>query len=389
MKKFLAIIMTVLMITALAIIPVSAADPEAVKCEGWWSEWSKGYEVKDAAAFEINHTSQNPDQNYCSLVTVFCNVSTTGTTAPNEEMKDKGYSEYFVFRSDSYGWGGTGIYPAYSSTCPDKDGDGDTWDDFRETVADCKITAVVYKTENGVGLYYKFVGKNGTSFDYKAAAVCDVTDLYVFFTGEQCTMDITPIEVPADMKSATLPKPAYIEAIQKQDPGVISDGAGAWNGGDMTADKAFDNDTSTYYDCANAYGFVGMKYESAMVVKSAKVAPRADQEKRLAGCYLEGSNDGEHWTVISEVIKEEDLKDGWAELKITSDAAYQYVRYYAKAGNCNVSELVLTTAKPTTPATGEGGNQNPTSAPQTGFATIALAVAALASGAYVVSKKRH
>ena len=42
--------------------------------------------------------------------------------------------------------------------------------------------------------------------------------------------------------------------------------------------------------------------------------------------------------------------------------------------------------------TTEGGNTNEETggkAPQTGFATIALAVAAIGSGAYIVSKKRH
>ncbi len=41
------------------------------------------------------------------------------------------------------------------------------------------------------------------------------------------------------------------------------------------------------------------------------------------------------------------------------------------------------------PATGGSGDQNPTGAPKTGVATIALAVVAIGSGAYIVSKKRH
>lgn len=38
---------------------------------------------------------------------------------------------------------------------------------------------------------------------------------------------------------------------------------------------------------------------------------------------------------------------------------------------------------------GNNNNEDPGKAPETGFATIALAVAAIGSGAYVVSKKRH
>ncbi len=81
------------------------------------------------------------------------------------------------------------------------------------------------------------------------------------------------------------------------------------------------------------------------------------------------------YTVYSSALNADQVKtlatDGWKALATPADTP--------------------TTDAPTTdaPATGDSGNQNPTGAPKTGVATIALAIVAMGSGAFIVTKKRH
>ncbi|MBN2742569.1 MAG: hypothetical protein JXR39_01605 [Marinilabiliaceae bacterium] len=72
----------------------------------------------------------------------------------------EGYSEYFVLRSDAYGWGNSDFDKGLiAMDYPDTDGDGDVWNDFRTTMqgatvyidVDHSVTGNVYVTAKAVG----------------------------------------------------------------------------------------------------------------------------------------------------------------------------------------------------------------------------------------------
>lgn len=80
-----------------------------------------------------------------------------------------GYKEYFVLRSDAYGWGGTMVDEGYpfdlgllSQNYPDTDGDDDIWNDFRTTMQGAHVTIEVDHSATGnVYVTATSVGKNG------------------------------------------------------------------------------------------------------------------------------------------------------------------------------------------------------------------------------------
>ena len=192
MKRILVIALAVAMIAVMS-VSVFAAESEEVVCGGWWTEWSQAYEITDEAlVLDIHHTSSGSD-NWDSIVTIFSNVYTDGTVDPNTDKETTGYTEYVVFRADSYGWGNAYVAGSCTSTIVDTDENGDTWDNFRAIMADCDIVATYEKTETGLKLTYDITGANGESFVYTATADCDTSaGLYVFFTGEECTMTVAP-----------------------------------------------------------------------------------------------------------------------------------------------------------------------------------------------------
>ncbi len=205
--------------TAAAVTPSvdpNPAVPEHVVCGGWWTEWSKAYEITDTPlVLNIAHTSQGTD-NYDGLVAVFSNVYTDGASAPNEAGAAAGYAEYAVYRTDAYGWGTYYASPSWpvikdadgqvvpnglatDTTAADEAVQGAFWAAFRAIMADADIVATFTKTANGIALHYDVTGANGGTFTYDAAVTCDTSaGLYVFFTGEECTYDITlpAVETP-------------------------------------------------------------------------------------------------------------------------------------------------------------------------------------------------
>jgi hypothetical protein len=105
------------------------------------------------------------------------------------------YKEYFVLRSDAYGWGGTmkDVDPGYvfdikmiTQNYPDTDGDGDTWNDFRTTMqgayvsidvdhsatGNAFVTATAVGT-NGITLVETYQQPVSATADIVAFLVCD------------------------------------------------------------------------------------------------------------------------------------------------------------------------------------------------------------------------
>lgn len=109
--------------------------------------------------------------------------------AVTNEIADRaaaGYKEYFVLRSDAYGWGGTMVAEGYAydgsmitQNYPDTDGDGDIWNDFRTTMQGARVTIEVDHSATGnVYITATSVGSNGVelveTYQQPVSAAADI-----------------------------------------------------------------------------------------------------------------------------------------------------------------------------------------------------------------------
>ena len=122
----------------------------------------------------------------------------------------------------------------------------------------------------------------------------------------------------------------------------FDDGAGPWGGNQANvASSAFDGDPNTFYDCANATGFVGIDAGLATSVSKIVFAPRAGFESRMVGGVFEGSNTSATagYTTLGTVTATP--TDGLTNtLTVTNATPYRWLRYRdSQNGSCDVSEI--------------------------------------------------
>jgi len=137
---------------------VGAEDNSAA----WWTAFSDYFAIPANKLLHlefVNHSSGAGNWNNWNLAVV-------------NEVGDRdaeGYKEYFVLRSDAYGWGGQMAGEGYawdaamiSHNYPDTDGDGDIWNDFRTTMQGAKVALEVDHSATGnVFVTATAVGTNG------------------------------------------------------------------------------------------------------------------------------------------------------------------------------------------------------------------------------------
>ena len=130
----------------------------------WWTAFSDYFAIPTNKLLHmefINHSSGAGNWNNWNL-------------AITNEIADRaaaGYKEYFVLRSDAYGWGGTMVADGYaydgkiiSQNYPDTDGDGDIWNDFRTTMQGARVSIDIDHSATGnVFVTATAVGTNGTT----------------------------------------------------------------------------------------------------------------------------------------------------------------------------------------------------------------------------------
>ncbi|MFA5326667.1 MAG: hypothetical protein WC384_02645 [Prolixibacteraceae bacterium] len=140
------------------------------------------------------------------------------------------YKEYFVLRSDAYGWGGTMANDGYaydgnmiSQNYPDTDGDGDIWNDFRTTMqgayvsieVDHSATGNVFVTAtavgiNGVELVETYQQPVSATADIVAFLVCDGS----YFEMKKAYLIPSKITVVEDVNPVSIAiegAPAFVE----------------------------------------------------------------------------------------------------------------------------------------------------------------------------------
>ena len=123
----------------------------------WWTEFSDYFTVSQGkrTVLEFYNHGKGVD-----------NWNNFNVCLASGERDSDGYAEFFVLRSDTYGWGNADYNGAmFKNYFPDVDGDGDIWNDFRTLMQ---------------GAYTKIeidYASAGTAFVYTTAIATDGTEL--------------------------------------------------------------------------------------------------------------------------------------------------------------------------------------------------------------------
>ncbi|MCR4643881.1 MAG: discoidin domain-containing protein [Oscillospiraceae bacterium] len=127
-------------------------------------------------------------------------------------------------------------------------------------------------------------------------------------------------------------------------------GSDAWNNGsENDYRKAFDGDTSTYFDGVGA-GWVQADLGAVYELSSIAYCPRKSYEYRMTDGYFEVSTDGVNWKTVHTVTSKPTFGMHTVRLK-SDDAKARYVRYAVPEGRpqnsdnpddvycCNIAEI--------------------------------------------------
>ena len=146
-------------------LTIATAIVGAEDCSAaWWTAFTDYFTIPTNKLLHlefVNHSTGVNNWNNWNL-------------AVTNEIADRaatGYKEYFVLRSDAYGWGGGMVNDGYAydaamitQNYPDTDGDGDIWNDFRTTMQGAYVSIDVDHSATGnVFVTATAVGKNGTT----------------------------------------------------------------------------------------------------------------------------------------------------------------------------------------------------------------------------------
>ena len=111
-------------------------------------------------------------------------------------------------------------------------------------------------------------------------------------------------------------------------------------------DKAFDNNTATFFDYVNANGgYTGIDLGAGGAKKVVKIKyhPRTNSSvgpPRMVGGKFQASNTGQTIGFIDLHTITSEPPYGWVEVNITDSTQYRYLRYLSPDGGyCNVAEI--------------------------------------------------
>jgi len=140
--------------TTYLIITKTIVGPED-NSAGWGTEFSDYFTIPPNKLLHlefINYTSGENNWNNWNLVVA------------NGERNSQGYSEYFVLRSDAWGWGNKDFNRnLISHNYPDLNNNGDIWDDFRKIMQGAHVTLEIDHSPTGyVYVTAKAIGTDGT-----------------------------------------------------------------------------------------------------------------------------------------------------------------------------------------------------------------------------------
>ncbi|MBN2263037.1 MAG: hypothetical protein JW735_08995, partial [Prolixibacteraceae bacterium] len=144
----------------------------------WWAHFS------DYFAIPVNKLLVLEFVNYGTGVNNWNNWNLAVANEVGDRDAD-GYAEYFVIRSDAYGWGNEDFaLNMLSHNYPDTDGDGDIWNDFRNTMQGAYVTLEVDHSATGnVFVTATALGTNGVelvqTYQQPVSATADIVAFLV------------------------------------------------------------------------------------------------------------------------------------------------------------------------------------------------------------------
>lgn len=182
----------------------------------WWTAWSDYFTIPANKLLHlefINHGSGVNNWNNWNLDVA--NVADRSAT---------NYSEYFVLRSDAYGWGNSDFnLKMISQNYPDTNGNGDIWDDFRTTMQGARVSLDIDHSATGnVFVTATAVGTNGIKLvetyqqpvsatdDIVAFLICDASHFemkkaYLIPSKVTVIEDVNPVSI------AVAGAPSFVE----------------------------------------------------------------------------------------------------------------------------------------------------------------------------------
>lgn len=136
----------------IAVAEVGAKDYTS----GWWVDFSQYFEVPQGKCLTIKFINHNGGSAN--------NWNNWNICVASGERDSDGYSEFFVLRSDAYGWGNGDYNGAMiGQDYPDTDGDGDIWNDFRAYLDGASVEMTIdYATAGTVFFTAKHTAVDGT-----------------------------------------------------------------------------------------------------------------------------------------------------------------------------------------------------------------------------------
>ncbi len=107
-----------------------------------------------------------------------------------------------------------------------------------------------------------------------------------------------------------------------------------WSNGTDNAAKAFDGDTSTFFDPyeATTYSWCGLILDQPYELTEIRIMPRETYLSRMAGAAVQGSNNGTDWVDIVYVTGITEAPAGYDYHCFTPETNADYVAYYSDYG---------------------------------------------------------
>ena len=182
---------------------VGAEDNSAA----WWTAFSDYFTIPTNKLLHLEFVNHNggSENNWNNWNLAVANLA---------DRDADNYAEYFVLRSDAYGWGNDDYDGnMISQNYPDTDGDGDIWNDFRTTMQGAYVSIDVDHSATGnVFVTATAVGTNGTELvetyqqpvsateDIVAFLICDASHFvmkkaYLIPSKVTAVEDVNPVSI--------------------------------------------------------------------------------------------------------------------------------------------------------------------------------------------------
>ena len=285
---------------------------------GWWTEFSDYFAVNQGkrTVLEFYNHGKGVD-----------NWNNYNVCLASGERDSDGYAEFFVLRSDTYGWGNGDYNGAmFKNDYPDVDGDGDIWNDFRTLMqgAYTKIE-IDYATAGTAFVYTTAKAVDGTVIHQTYEQPVTGTSLVCFLIADGSHMNmVKAYQVPSQI--AEIPDEMAASITVTGTPAAIEVGSeDFWGQGVATV--TFTDGSTTVADTADVtfvvpdLSTVGTK----TIIYSYSKTKQGNYGKPVAGTYtLEVTNP----IVALEASANADLGGG-AKYVTLSPGAVKVVAEYA------------------------------------------------------------